>query len=209
MKRFLGLFAGLILLSGVSFGALFRAEQVPDKTVVINYEFSISSTIGSTTTLIVDLSSTTAWPHSRTKGVKISAIRLGIDAMREATGTIKLGVITHVGASTGSVTWFHSKRIEVSTLTYTLNGNDLVNFTPLWINAKVDGGTRLDGSVGTTPFIMSNDTTAGTTDIQDDSNLPSPDGDTFPGLGDIVMEIKKDVVGAMVIVLQLFYHGTQ
>lgn len=209
IKRF-GLFIGVfsIFLFGlVNVSKALIFEQVPDKSVTIFYSTSVLAHT-STTTLVVDLSSTTAWPHSKTGQISIDAIKLHVDGVAASTCVIKLGLVSTINSSTGTIKWFYPYRKVNNVTGDELSSHDFIfNPAPSFMRFKVEGGTRLHGDDGTTPWFMSNDTTDGSTVYQTDLNLPSASGSIHiaPGIGDIVMDIVNGA-NAITIDLLMLYH---
>jgi len=199
MKKYLFLFGVLLLASNQVHGVIF--DHLPERTVLVKYDFDVAADI-STTTLAIDLSDTTNWPHSDTGFLNITNMRISVDKTAASTETIKVGVVNFVNASTGSVTWFHD--IENESNVSNTNNTYQVNLAPVYYRLQVkSNGNAADGD---TPFVFSNDTTAGSTTFQDDLVLPSTNGDTFPGAGDIVIEVSNGVV-AITVVAEIFYHA--
>jgi len=179
-------------------------DQIPEKTVTVRYSISIAANV-STNSVVIDLSNTTTWPHKNTGQINISSYRIYFDKIAASTATAKLGVVTYISASTGSVTWFTGKN-----QLFNVSNTEIdqpVNYAPNFLKAKViSGGNAPQASNGTTPFIYSNDTTLASTTFQNDVVLPSIEGNTAPGLGDIVLSASAGSA-AIVVYVEIQYHS--
>ena len=187
MKR-LWFLALLLGMASVSHAELFRG--IEDKSVTVNYQLAFTAAGASTATLIIDLSDTVTWPHTETGYIVVTGIKVEFDKAAASTGTVKLGVVNFVNASTGSVTWFwaNTNGANVS------NTNNIfaLNYYPTPIRLKVvPHSTDPGGSNGTTPYILSNDKTSGSTLYQNDVPLGAPIGAPTPSRGDVVMFIDR------------------
>jgi len=191
----------LLLLTSVSHAWLW--EQAPDKTVQVTYNLSVAAATNSTSTLVIDLSDTTNWPHKDTGEINISSIRVDIDKVAASTVTVKLGVVNFVDTSTGSVTWFYSRGFAKN-----VSNTDVLDFQSygrLFRRLRANSEGRVTN--GSTPYLLSNDTTDGSTTYQIDVALPSPNGNTKPGRGDIVMQVTKDGSNIAVLNIEILYHS--
>lgn len=194
-------------------------EPQEDRSYTLKYNLSLTSALQSTSTVVIHLASGTKtgifteWPHYEDGEVNISDLRMEIDKVATSTVAVRLGVITSVNLSSGSVTWFWSKNFQKN-VSNTDTGIDISATETVYrcrVNASTQDatGTRLEG---TTPYIISNDkialAAAGSTVYQTDVVLPSPasTGATFPGRGDIVMDVVKDTTNAIDIHLELKYY---
>lgn len=198
------LFATLALLGPLRPAHAWFFQEVPDKTVTVRYRQAVAANI-STAAVVVHLADTTTWPHSDTGQLNVSSIRIEIDKVAASTGTVKLGVVNFVDSSTGSVTWFYSK--ESTTNVSNTNVKDYLSYVPNYLRLKVNPAA-VPSTAGTTPYLLSNDTTGGSTTYQTDVKLPSPAGNTAPGAGDIVM-FANSGSGAITVNLEIQYHAEQ
>lgn len=211
MKKIL---MSLVLLFGLAgYVGATEADLIPDRNVLLRYQATFNSDIAaSTNVLVIDLSGTSSFPHTETKAINISAINITIDKVAAATATVKVGVVTFVDSSTGSVTWFHvySSSHNVSNTAM----GQFVDFQPSYIRTRVNhtsavGVSRLPGGRdGTTPFILSNDKETGSVGFQNDVDLANPTGTTIaPAEGDIVMRLLKSSAHRIIVGIEILYHA--
>lgn len=167
--------------------------------------YSTQVTATSTYTILVDLSSTTVWPHKETGFIEIGKIKVSIDKIAASTGSIKIGVVTFSSTTAGNVEWFYSNQYEREVSNAKIL--DTQNFDDdNVIRAKVDS---TDPTLnGTTPFIVTNDTLEGSTVIQNDVRLPTMlGGQVFPSPGDIIFTYTKDGANTVTINVLIEYQA--
>lgn len=200
-------FQSALLLAGLCVIPLARAQasifgDISDKDVMVNYRLAVAATI-STAAIVIDLSDTTNWPHKETGELNISAFRIDVDKTAASTDTVKIGVVNFVDSSTGSVTWVET--LEGTSNVSNTNVTEVLNFAPNYLRLRVNpNGPQTDGL---TPFILSNDTTGGSTTYQTDVNLPSAfSAATKPGVGDLVVSVVNGAA-AIVVNIQVLYHS--
>lgn len=166
--------------------ALDLFESRSDKMVTARYRINVAANI-STAAVVIDLSDTVNWPHKDRREIRVNSIRLDVDKVSTSTFTAKVGVVNFVQASTGSVTWFRAT--ESSANVSNTNVTDSSNYYPATLRLRVDSaGNATDG---TTPYLISNDKTSGSTTYQTDVPLPSTNGNTAPGAGDVILFIQN------------------
>lgn len=202
MLKLTKFFTFTALLFCVSQAQAWVFEQIPDKTVAVKYRHSLAANT-STNTILIDLSDTTNFPHKETGQINISSIRVEFDKAAASTGTIKLGVVTYVNSSTGAVTWFYGKEslFNVSNAEPT----DILNQSPNFYKLKVRPNG--EGTNGSTPYVLSNDTSGFVTTFQTDVVLTTPTGTmAAPGLGDIVFQGSSGAA-TVVINIEVLYHS--
>lgn len=192
--------AGLLAVSVPARAWVF--EEVPDKNVTVTYRLAVAANV-STSAVVVDLSNTTNFPHKQTGVLNISSIGIEIDKAAASTTTVRLGVINYVNSSTGSVTWF--RKIEGNLNVSNTNIVDFRSYTPNFLKLRVEQSSTPDAD-GATPFLVSNDTTSGSTIYQTDINLPSPIGGSACGPGDLVLSVVNGN-GAVVVSIEVQYHA--
>lgn len=199
LKKLLPALAGglVALLVGVgpqpAYAGLFGFGDTP---VTIHY--SKTSITASTTAILVDLSDTTNFKHSKTNGANIDSIRLDIGKVAGSSGTIKLGVVTEVDASNGSVYWFTTKHMQEGTVEKNLD--DEIGFSLSKIR------TRIDPDNDVPLYFATNDSSLGDTTYQTDVNLPTVLGsNAAPAEGDIIFQFTNDGGDAWNISLRLSY----
>jgi hypothetical protein len=188
-------------ISGISNAWDFGLSQ--EANVYVKYSQDIASTVASTAAVVVDLSDFTNWPHAETREPRVSWMRVSLDKAAASTDTVKVGVVTAVDTSSGSVTWFYS----LPSLNNVSNTNvvDTINYAPNWINLRVNPNSG--GADGDTPYILSNDTSSDDTAYQTDITLPNANGAyTAAGIGDIILEVSNSVGTAVTVTLELIYQ---
>jgi hypothetical protein len=193
----IALFTGLILMAGFSHAALFE-----DDVFLVKHRLAVAAATTSTAVVVIDLSNTTSWPHKETGEIIIDSIRYDVDKVAASTGSVKVGVITYINASTGTVTWFLNREFEKNVSNTQISA--IQAYTEFPVRCRVDPLTPFTGS---TPYILSNETTTGSTTYQSDVNLPSPVGNTSPGVGDIVFAVTKDPTNAATVSIEIRYRS--
>lgn len=201
MKKILFAIAILVGICSTASAFEFGANRAYDKQH-LRYKVAVAAHL-STSTLIVDLSNTTNWPHKRTGEIHVYNVRLNIDKTAASTTTVKLGVVTLSSTTAGDVTWFlgaENERNVSNTLLPIYVTSDLV------YNLKVVPSATM-GLVGSTPYILSNDKTTTSTAYQNDVKIPSTTGTlTIPAAGDLIMLVSNGAV-AVEVYLELDYSG--
>ena len=207
MKKILFGFIGLVLCGGI-LSAAPRESDLRSKTMVVHSTFTLAVNV-TTNVVLVDLSDTVNFPHDETGYINITGIKVQFDKLAASTCSVRLGVVTHVNASTGSVKYFY----EMSTL-----GN--VNNTNIYQSAWTDNQFRClkvipsttQDTEGSTPYLTSNSEMRGSTIFQNDVNLPSfyswPVSNSSPGVGDIIATARNLSASATIVVnIDLLYHS--
>lgn len=134
----------------------------------------------STAAIIVDLSNTTTWPHKKTGGINVSGIWVDFDKPATSTGTVKVGVVTTVNSSSGTVKWFYVVGKSSAPATVPTLGSPVLQGT---IRAKVVSNDL--------PFILTNNVSTLNVLYQTDVTLPTASGTVAaPDVGDIVAFIE-------------------
>jgi hypothetical protein len=192
---------GLVIgISSMASAFEFGANRGYDKQYIRYSLRGVAAGI-STSTIIVDLSNTTNWPHKRTKELHIYDVRINVDKTAASTCTVKLGVVNYAGPSSGSVTWFfgvENERNVSNTYTSILRTSDLV------YNLKVVQSGDADGS---TPYILSNDTTSRSAIWLNNVKIPAVTGTlTIPEVGDLIMQVSNGAV-VVDVYLEIAYSG--
>lgn len=163
-------------------------DGIDDRAVTVAYNLELSAAATSTTTLIIDLSDTANWPHKETGGLVIGNVRVELDKAAASTTTVRLGVVNFVNTSTGSVTWVWSNKNRLNVSNTNTGGLNNYYPIPLRLRVKPNATPAMNGS---TPYVLSNDTTSGSTTFQTDVTLASPNGHTTPGVGDLVLDLTR------------------
>jgi hypothetical protein len=201
MKKLLFLFS-FLLLPCLSY-AISPIDE--DDNIRVHYvKYAISS---STNIVLMDLSDITNYKHKYTGNFVISDISLNVERMNTSTGTVKIGVMNFVNASTGSVTYFYEKQLyQVSDSTEIINIHE--NYSPSLIRCKVVPSSTVNTN-GSTPYIASNNSTSGSTVFQSDVRLlNSLETNIFPNVGDIILTVDKGSAGGVLNVsVTAHYHS--
>lgn len=198
-KLFLGI--GFLFLSGLSHAGIF--DYGADKTVFVKYSYAVAAANISTSTIVIDKSDITNWPHTKPDHISVVGIDLDVDKVAAATATVKLGVVNHVNASTGSVTWFWARNFGLNVSNTDTKITEI--YYPLSIKTKVE--VQSGNTDGVTPFLLSDDTTSGSTIFQNDVLLTATSGtDVAPSEGDIVMQVNGGGSNTLTIDLHLWYY---
>lgn len=196
---------GLLLcgFSVTSRAALFTAGSANDRVVTVVSSATVAALTTSTYTILVDLSDTTNWPHKKTREINIVGLKVFVDKVAASTGSVKIGVMNMVNASTGSVTWFYNQS-WIKNVSNTGNHNFMdYSFSP--IKTRVEGG--LAGTDGTTPYLLSNDKISQSTVFQTDVNLPTLVGQSPPGRGDIIVQYQNpDAANTIFVYIEMQYY---
>ena len=213
MKKFL--FS--LFVVGFLFGprwAMAAPVEADLRSKTVQLHCAITPTANSSShTVLIDLSSSTVWPNptGQTGYVNITGIRASVDKLAASTATVKLGVVTYVNASSGTVKYFFDL-LNSKNVSNTLNG--VVSQTDNSFRClKVIPGTNSNVLNGTTPFLISNDLLSSSTAIQTDVALTAINtanggaGTTYPGLGDIVLSVvNSDGANTINVTVDLMYH---
>lgn len=182
-------------------------ESSRDKTMVIFSSTSVGVAV-TTYSILVDLSDTVNFPHKESGEIDLSRIDILVDKAAASTGTIKIGVVNAVGASSGSVTWFLRDSFERNVSN--TNPNLSFNLDGMDIKTHANGHTPGGNVIGTTPYILSNDKTTQSSVFQSTVPLPTPFGNAAPGVGDIVMYASNnDFTSTITVSINLLYHSHQ
>lgn len=221
-KFFLLLIAGLALCK-YSHATITDEGVTREKTVSIFYSTTVANQTGAQSpsrVCLIQLSST-SWPHlyggSQDVGeVDLSHIHVDIDKAAASSGTVRLGVITYVNTSTGTVTWFFKKSYTKNVSN--TNVSDPENETPSFYRCRV---VPISGSTVTasTPYILSNEFSTGNiytstgafptpgVILSTVTWAPIPPLTSYLRAGDILMEISNlDSSNSVVINAHLLYH---
>ena len=178
---------GLLMLTGVSAHAIdFQVSR--EESSYVKYFFDGIN--ASTSVILIDLSDSTNFPHSQTGYANITNLRVNVDKVAGSTMTIKVGVLSAVSGTVGTVEWFYSKILDADTVgTHQVEN---INYAPGVIRTYVN-------SSGATPYILSSDATTGSTVYQTDVGLPTTNatgGAVFPAVGDIILRVDYEVGAA-------------
>lgn len=203
MKKLFIFFGAIFALSSMAFSAP-QESTIRSKTEMVYYTISLAANT-STTTVLIDLSSTTVWPHKETRELDLTGIEIQVDKVAASTCSIQLGVVNFVDSSTGSVSYFTS--LDNSLNVSNTQIEDFVYTDNQMRNLRVNPASTPQ-SDGSTPYLLTNLKTSGSTIFQTDVLLPAPNpaGATFTGTGDLVMNVINGA-GAIVVIVELTYHS--
>lgn len=200
MKKLL--VAGLFLMG---FSAIAKADflyggNVRDSSISLHFTTSTLSGTGSM--VLIDLSSTTVFPHTETGSVNISALAVRMDKAAASTCTVRMGVVTYIDASSGTIKWFYSSDnlLNVSNADVSRFENPNEAIYRLY---TVAGSTLVPGA---TPFLVTNDITSISGTYKSGTSLQTPLGSAAPAVGDIVMDYTKTTAASVTIIVDLQYH---
>lgn len=181
-------FLFLIGLTSICKADIFDYSKAKEYTIYFSSSSPTTFT-GTTSYILIDLSSTTIWPHKETGGIHITSIYTEFDKAAASTTSIRLGVINFVNTSTGSITWFDGTR-SVNNVS---NTNAVYNqeYPDFGIDTKVTRAARADLD-GLTNNLLSTEKTSGAGTVNLSTGMPTIlNAYAFPAVGDIVMEISK------------------
>jgi len=191
MKKLL-LIAGLLLLPLTRSYALWER---PDYNTAV---YATSALTTSTAAVVVDLSDTSGYPHRLDGQVNVAGVRLDVYKAASSSGTIKVGVVTRVNATSGDVKWFYTFNFSQDAAGTKYTDTFITPDAPIRAQVKSDG---------TTPNIVSNNITTSSTTYQNDVVLPtSSNSNVAPGVGDIVVDLTNSGSGAVNFTLGLNYY---
>ena len=156
---------------------------------------SLEAIAATTRYVLVDLSDTTNYPHSKTSELHILGIE--VDLETHATGAFDLwfGAIIEVDASNGTANWIHVLHAEEDT-----NATDSAGVLHRSIDCTLGGrnpeGWNLQVASDLLTRIITNSQEAGDTGWQTDVALASPAGAAAgatgkPGPGDFVLKVEE------------------
>ncbi len=180
-------------------------DQAPDKTMTIHYRLNVAANT-STSTVLIDLSNTTTWPHKETGEVDFSSIKVEFDKAAASTATAKIGIANYVGYSTGSVTWFYTKENNLNVSNTGIG--DPLHIEPCFVRARAVPASTADTD-GSTPFIMSSDVTSGSAIYKSSAtyfNSPISTVYVNPSRGDIFLFVQTGAA-AVTVTVDLQYHS--
>lgn len=190
----------LSLLFLLSFPALAKADIIKsslEEPVLVR--LSTQSIVTSTNIILVDLSSTTVYPHKNTGFLNVVGIRLDVAKVAASSGTIKLGVVYRIDQSSGDVKWFYSYDFSKSAAGTEIIDRPKEDF--FFYRLKV-------GSDNSTPYLLTNDKTEFSTNFQNDVALLTPTGSYVnTDKGDIILSFTNSGSNAMNLTIDLLYNS--
>lgn len=198
-----GLFAILMIASlyQIAYGRStdLRSDMVTEDASAVDnvaVHMELPALTAATSTVLVDLSDTTNFPHDFTGAIEISQIRVEWSSLAAvASTTVKFGVLastTNQGKT--DIYWFdrmtfstQMDSVDVSTAGAMRSLVKTINYAPSVMSLALSSGAPSK--------FLSNDTTLFTTAYATTSSLQSPRGSAnslhvFPAAGDLVMSIE-------------------
>ncbi len=209
MKKIL---TALLLIAGMAGSAkadFLGGGNIRDKSFALHFS---SAVIASSTTadwVLIDLSSNNAvngYPHSETGFVSVANVRIVMDKAAATTATAKLGVVTSINFSSGTVAWFYSSD-QVNNVSNTMSLMDSNEFESVF-NLRVNNATPI-GDSGVTPRLITNSRSVNSTVYNSTTTLKSFFSPTsnalIPEVGDVILNVTKAASAATVTVDLIYY----
>lgn len=190
--------------------AITDAAVLREKTVVVHYSTTVPAGATSTFDLISIATTTGFFPHLDRGELDPNYINTLADKVSTSSGNIKIGVLSYVGASTGTAVFFFNNSFLKNVSN---NANSLMtNSSDTFYRCRVTSArTATNSDVdGITPFILSNDKRQGSTNYHIGGLIasPIPAGFVNPNVGDIVMEVNNsDSVNSINVIVDVWYHS--
>lgn len=207
MKKFLaGLFLGLTACFGVQ---QVKASPLSYDSSIVRFKISLPAATTSTQCVIISLSSSTPgslYPHNFNRELQIRGMRLEIDKLAASTCTVKIGVMTYVDVSSGSVSYFFGNGNDNNVS----NSDEDTNFylDNLSYNLHVDPLIPITTNEGLTPYLITNDALIKSNQFNSTTAIPAPNGVIIPHVGDLIMSITKDSTNPITIYIEALYFGS-
>jgi len=215
MKKLLVGILVLFSLSKFAHAGIEDEGVVREKTVVVHLSTTITmSAVTPAQFCMIRLASNT-WPHQyldpMDRGeIDISNIVVDMDKAAASTATVRLGVVTYTGPSTGTVNFFYN--LNSSRNVSNTTNNPQVNPTQAFYRCKVyatpAASTNTYSTSGYTPFIATNETSTGSNLYYSSAPFNTPlvtNSTTTISQGDIVMEVWGS--GIMNLLVDVWYHA--
>ena len=175
----------------------------------VHLHYVNTSITSSSDVIAIELSSQTLFNLSQTGYLDINRIRMRIDPVDGSTGTVKLGVVNHINASTGSVSYF----FECSFMNHVTYEAPIlceeIYESPLRL--KVDARIQASSHVayeGTTPSLATTNKTTASTKFQSDlTNVDIFGNYVKPDVGDVILTYDVDTGQGAYLTLDIDYVG--
>ena len=179
----------------------------PKFTAVLGAE----AVAASTAYVLVDLSDTTNYPHTKTGEIHLLGLDVNIETQSDGIYDMWIGVITEVDATNGTADWVHVFHEESTNnpTDSTDRFNDQLDFT---LGGSNDEGINLNITGGAMTRIVTNLQQAGHVNWQTDTGLASPVGAAAgatgkPGVGDLVVWVEEvSGTGTIDFMLKVIYE---
>ncbi len=192
-----------IILFALAFGIAGFAQARPwgareTSNVMVNHV--IADNIASTATILIDLSDTSNYPHNYTGSIDISFLKISVDKVDIATGSVKVGVITEISAV--DATGYFFADLAFSTANVSAHIEKTFNVTPSTIRTLIKG---------TTPFyFVTDDIFEADSQFQNDVLIPTAaGGNANAGKGDIVVVVGARNAAQATISIQALYRSNR
>ena len=189
----------LLSLFGLFFVGSAFALSPKDEDYNSLLHYSATDVTASTHVVLIDLSDTSTYLHDHRGSISISAIGVNLDKVTGSSGTIKLGVISSVDESSGTVRYFFELPFydgDVGTVSFS------ENYSP----SKI----RTDVASDSPKQFVTNNSLLDDTAFQTDVNLPTGSGsDTAPGVGDIVLTLTREGTEILNYTVDVLYHANR
>jgi len=161
--------------------------------------------------ILLDLSDQTNFHHLNTGGfvitdIYVSVDRTGSSGVTTSTGSVKIGVVNQVDASTGSISYFYEfPFFKGGSMTSPVTDHRNYHDPNLYTKIVTSGTYYADGL---TPYILTNLVTSDSTSFQTDVALPSVYGGSgYPGTGDIIATFTEATAGSYSVSIDIIYHS--
>ena len=180
---------------GFAHAGIFGAVEKSNKLI----HYVITGNVASTSTILIDLSDTSGYPHKKTNSINISFLKIIVDKVDLATGSVKIGVVTRVDTTDGDVSFFADVSFTTTTVLYL---ESKLNITPSTIRTLVKSNS--------VQHFVTNDTLSSNTNFQTDVSLnTSAGGVAFPAIGDIVIHVTGRNTKAANFSFSVLYQGVR
>ena len=157
--------------------------------------YSTYSMTASTHLIFIDISDATNFNlRSLRKEIRFSYIKCVLDKATDAYGTVKLGVVTSVGVSSGTISYFYDAPFKAST------GTNIVYeevYSPSYLKARSSLRDIVTSDIDTDNVAFNNQTSLNTV----------IGTSAAPAVGDIILTITKDDANSANIVIDALYHS--
>ena len=119
------------------------ADEATQDNVAVH--LFLSSLTAATSTVLVDLSDTTNFPHKLTGNIEVAQIRIEWDATTTATTSLRFGLIasSSVTQALNDIFWFDNARFNTETANVTTRESrksKVINYAPGVLKLNVSGG---------------------------------------------------------------------
>lgn len=176
-------------------GEIIVTETEREKNVYAAY--GITSAAATTWALLIDRSDTENWPHEDTGRIDISYLTMQVDRNANAVGSLAVGVVTSIAASTAHVSFFAGISFSNNSETHV---RTVENYAPSQLKLGVVSGRAL--YLATTATVS---TSAFGTSIPLNSYRGSATVVADPG--DVVIRLNITAGSGITAGVRTLYHG--